>query len=402
MSGASASIEHKAERRTAGATAGNAELPAEAMRIVREVVRGSRLGGRAAREVQQELVAHFQDGLEAGHAIADLIAEFGDARTAARLVRNAKLRQQPLPIRIARRGAGILVAFLATSTLAYLASAASLYLSRPPTPSPTDVVARDMADAWRTTPPDVQALTDQGRDQVSALRIGSPGAESAHRVRQVAGILAQVERLRQSHTVAGDRLAAALETDLLEWTTDEIRKERIDPATPELKGLIAQLRGPMHLDGVRRAFDRLLDGMYSNDGRGNGRLTAQGIELVRILKKWHVPTLTDRLAEPAWYSLPASRQSVLSRFDRLVGLAETPVLPRAARTLDVPTALQAEVTPLHTSMLECLRYPSLTSVLPELVDVLRAACEARARRAQLFDLLADPHTAPRPTEDPGT
>ena len=46
-----------------------------------------------------ELVAHFADGLEDGTAEEELLAGFGDPRATAKLMRRAKLRCRPWPLR---------------------------------------------------------------------------------------------------------------------------------------------------------------------------------------------------------------------------------------------------------------------------------------------------------------
>ncbi|NOY30602.1 MAG: hypothetical protein GXP28_10680, partial [Planctomycetes bacterium] len=60
------------------------------------VVNKTRLWNGERIDVAQELVAHFQDGLEAGHPAEQLVAQFGDVAQAAKLIRRAKRRNRPL------------------------------------------------------------------------------------------------------------------------------------------------------------------------------------------------------------------------------------------------------------------------------------------------------------------
>jgi hypothetical protein len=73
-----------------------AGLPTEIGAAISQVVKGTRLWKIERVDVALELVAHFQDGLEAGESVQQLLASFGDADLAARLIRRAKKRGRPL------------------------------------------------------------------------------------------------------------------------------------------------------------------------------------------------------------------------------------------------------------------------------------------------------------------
>lgn len=74
----------------------DADLPSELAEAVGQVVKRTRLWRREKVDVATELIAHFQDGLEAGRTPQQLIASFGDPRQAAQLIRRAKKRNRPL------------------------------------------------------------------------------------------------------------------------------------------------------------------------------------------------------------------------------------------------------------------------------------------------------------------
>ncbi len=73
-----------------------AELPVELANAVVEVVGRSRLWRDEKLAVANELVAHFQDGLEAGRSPQELLGTFGDLKAAAQLIRRAKRRNRPI------------------------------------------------------------------------------------------------------------------------------------------------------------------------------------------------------------------------------------------------------------------------------------------------------------------
>lgn len=116
-----------------------ASLPIEAATAVRDVVRRTRLWRTEKLSVAEELASHFHDGLDAGASANDLVRDFGDPRTAAKLIRRAKIRNRPMVWHITRwtlRGVAALI-------LLYIA-AGLYYLTGEPKPS-VDYVARFQA-----------------------------------------------------------------------------------------------------------------------------------------------------------------------------------------------------------------------------------------------------------------
>jgi len=82
-------------RRTANDLIESAAFPELVSSLIRNVVRRTKLWPREKLDVAEELIAHFSDGLEAGHTPADLVDSFGDASQAAKLIRRAKSRNRP-------------------------------------------------------------------------------------------------------------------------------------------------------------------------------------------------------------------------------------------------------------------------------------------------------------------
>jgi hypothetical protein len=72
------------------------DLPKSVVVVVGEVVRRTGLWRTEKIAVAEELAGHFRDGLDAGSTIEGLVESFGDARTAAKLIRRAKRRCRPL------------------------------------------------------------------------------------------------------------------------------------------------------------------------------------------------------------------------------------------------------------------------------------------------------------------
>jgi len=72
-----------------------ADLPAELADTISQVAHKTRLWNGERIDVVQELVAHFQDGWQAGRTAKQLAGEFGDIALAAKLIRRAKRRGRP-------------------------------------------------------------------------------------------------------------------------------------------------------------------------------------------------------------------------------------------------------------------------------------------------------------------
>jgi hypothetical protein len=70
----------------------DAELPAEISMLIEQIVGRTRLWRGEKVDVVTELIAHFQDGLDAGNTPVELMRAFGEPRQTARLIRRAKKR----------------------------------------------------------------------------------------------------------------------------------------------------------------------------------------------------------------------------------------------------------------------------------------------------------------------
>lgn len=106
----------RVDRRDVASMVAAAQLPEPLAAIVLRVARRTRLWKRQRADVAAELVAHFQDGLDAGKSPGELQEAFGDPDQAARLIRRAKRRQQSLLRRLPRYAgyvlAGLFVMYL--------------------------------------------------------------------------------------------------------------------------------------------------------------------------------------------------------------------------------------------------------------------------------------------------
>lgn len=77
-------------------TLANADAPEPIATVIRNVVRRSGLWSNEKQAVADELLAHFNDGLEAGATPAELVESFGDPAVAGRLIRRAQRRRRPM------------------------------------------------------------------------------------------------------------------------------------------------------------------------------------------------------------------------------------------------------------------------------------------------------------------
>lgn len=70
-------------------------LPLELSQLIETVVSRTRLWKSERIDVARELLNHCEDGLAAGVSSEKILADFGDPRNAARLIRRSKIRQRP-------------------------------------------------------------------------------------------------------------------------------------------------------------------------------------------------------------------------------------------------------------------------------------------------------------------
>ncbi len=92
-------------------------LPDDVQQLLIQLVRKSRLLPFEKVEVADEMIDHFWSGLANGKSYIELIALFGDLKTAASLIRKSKIRNRPIMFKLMQLfGCGLVV--LASSYLA--------------------------------------------------------------------------------------------------------------------------------------------------------------------------------------------------------------------------------------------------------------------------------------------
>ncbi|MGD9719740.1 MAG: hypothetical protein AB7O59_00805 [Pirellulales bacterium] len=99
--------------------------------LILEVVRRARLWRSERLDVARELVAHFADGLDSGRTAEELVADFGDTRLAAQLIRQAKLRNRSWWWHSWRFAVRLTLASLLVAIVSYTVLVARFYWGRP-------------------------------------------------------------------------------------------------------------------------------------------------------------------------------------------------------------------------------------------------------------------------------
>ena len=349
-------------------------LPDDAVEVIRRLVTRSRLWQSERMDVLEEMVSHFHDGLDAGVSLPDLIAGFGDPDETAPMIRTAKRRQRPPSWRAAFATLQVVALIVASAVTIYGSRAAALYLRAPEsgvasTQMAIEPIAVQTGDEWSVEVYD-DAVIVLEENAIAAAQV----ADASRFVDEVEAMFSVAREHRSRTTVAGDLIAARIELRAAALVSEA----PFDFNAHERTRLAAQLSAPTELNGVRVAFASLLDNMYTSDTGGDGQLTGTGIELLRQVKGWHEPTQTDKLMEPLWYLFPASRSEVAERFETVVCAAEN--------CASGPTAIPL-LEPIAKSMWECLRFPAISAVLPQLAEVLYANENAtRARNSALASL----------------
>jgi hypothetical protein len=104
-----------------------AQLPPEIAAAIQHIIKRASLKKRERQDVARELTAHFQDALTADNSPAKALADFGDPKTAAKLIRRAKIRQRPLLWHLFRAVRW----FIAAMLLLYLGLTIRFFLGKP-------------------------------------------------------------------------------------------------------------------------------------------------------------------------------------------------------------------------------------------------------------------------------
>lgn len=140
------------------------DLPAPLRDTIAAVCKRARLWKHERADVEAELAAHFHDGLAQGTAPDQLLADFGDVRAAAKLIRRGKIRNRPLWWQVQRRiGQAIaamlllLVAFIAVHTIRFYTGSPTISFR------PVDELNRDaraLAESDRAWPLYRRAVLD--------------------------------------------------------------------------------------------------------------------------------------------------------------------------------------------------------------------------------------------------
>lgn len=96
-----------------------ASLPPPISELINRVVVKTRLWKREQLEVVRELISHFNEGREFGTSVENLVSDFGNPVTAAKLIRRSKKRNRSLIYRSTVRAGQIFGLFVAIILFTY-------------------------------------------------------------------------------------------------------------------------------------------------------------------------------------------------------------------------------------------------------------------------------------------
>ena len=151
------------------AIVGVSGLPEAVCDRVLDTVKRTRLMRCEKAGIAGDLVAHFADGIEGGASPDEMLSDFGDVRTAAKLMRRAKLRCRAWPRRAMRRtgqALGVLLVVYAVAAVYYATGRPKVsvdYLAR------MNAEALALPEKDRAWPVYRQALLELDRDRAEEL-----------------------------------------------------------------------------------------------------------------------------------------------------------------------------------------------------------------------------------------
>lgn len=375
-------------------------LPPELRRLVLQTVLRTRLWWRERRDVAEELIAHFLDGLSAGRRPGHLLSEFGDPECTALLITRARRRMRPLAwqVWVAVVRAGAVTAALAFCVYAF--SAFRLYSAAPAvdpfeTPPEEPALSWEPADievssepllswyvVWPSEAGKAAAEAGRARRLLSAARRAAAGGDRESGFARLWDALGVMDGLLVARTLPAELTAVALRAEAVEVLTEMSRgrpgsagEEAVRDEGRLLAALRAQEGGP-RADVIRAAFHELLDRVYAADGR----LTGRGLRLLQAMAGKVEPGIVAMALEPAYFSFPADREEVGLEVERLLtilgGRAGTPPAGRVDE-------LRGELNSLRGSPVMTVRLIPIALVMPSVLDAATLATRTEKRLERL-------------------
>jgi hypothetical protein len=199
---------------------GLSDFPGPLRDTIAAVCKRARLWKHERADVEAELVAHFHDGLAQGLTADKLLADFGDVKAAAKLIRRGKLRNRPLRWQVQHRlGQAIAVVFVLAVVLAAIHTV-RFYTGRPTLAfRPLDVLNKDATAlpagdrAWPEYRAAYLAL-DLDQDQFKTLTELEPDASNLAEVQPLLErTAASIARIRSAAAKSGMGYVASIDDD---------------------------------------------------------------------------------------------------------------------------------------------------------------------------------------------
>lgn len=134
------------------------------------------------------------------------------------------------------------------------------------------------------------------------------------------------------------------------------------------------------MGGIRQASGLLLNALYSDDGAGEGRLSAAGLRVIQTLLGKADPGVASRLLEPVLFVHPVSRAEAARELTGILDAAERRVAAREAATASL--AVTQELAIRSRSIVWSIRHLPVAAIALVLSD-RRAATQQGAPHPDL-------------------
>lgn len=218
-------------------------------------------------------------------------------------------------------------------------------------------------------------------------------------VSNVAAILGIAHHSREIPTLINQLVAFAIMDLALNVVGDSLESHPhvfTDEMLTELAHMLAAALdpGPLQLDisTERLWFADLLQHMYTDNGRGNGRLTSSGLEafaLVATMNEgpfgFEVPPMLQKLASPAAGLILANRRDMQSRFEQLLTRAEAESRKPLWQHVDT---VGPELAAMVEDPVQAMRYAPIAIMMPSLTRVAIQAELLTMRRDGVLAVIA--------------
>lgn len=247
-------------------------------------------------------------------------------------------------------------------------------------PPPPEVKPSDNPWVINVLMPYLGNMREFARDLAADARVGVSRGEGQRFVDDIDALTRMADHAAEQPFFIAKLVGSAMDAmaiDLVGKVLDEQPALLSDENLVALAHRISVL--PVEVDlGIERAFfEDTVQRLYSDDGRGDGRLVGSTLTRNFASNDWDAP-LRTRTAAPVVAALAASRREVVDEWNRLIGIARDEATAPMWTWTAVPGA--REIDRVTASKWYQLRFFPISIIIPAVGHLAESSNKAAMRR----------------------